>query len=294
MHHLKPSYLLPLGSLLLVLGIGLWLAPAQPVQAQCGSQASSCKNCHEVQGQDPVNNDGTGWHESHAFGDFCYICHAGNQQATDADAAHTGMVPPLSDIKASCQVCHTNDLEERAKVYETILGVETGTGAAAPAETNAATPEPQSESTAAPVESTAVPAAAVPVSDNTTVCPTGDKQLAVDDPSLVNYVQRYDEIVLGERPVNWGNMTLVGLIGLVAVGGGGFVFFNEMRLRRSSTETRKVEGEYPADVVDMLPAITALKSETRQSLKRILENPSKTDKVIGLLDAVVEDDKPEE
>ena len=46
--------------MLLVLGTGLWLATAQPVKAQCGSQASSCKNCHEVQGQDSVNSDGTG------------------------------------------------------------------------------------------------------------------------------------------------------------------------------------------------------------------------------------------
>ena len=42
---------------LLVLGTGLWLATAQPVKAQCGSQASSCKNCHEVQAQKPVNNE---------------------------------------------------------------------------------------------------------------------------------------------------------------------------------------------------------------------------------------------
>ena len=82
--------------LLLILSIGFFfLLPAQKVSAQCGSQASSCKNCHETQAQDPVNNDGTAWHASHAFGDFCYLCHAGNNQATDKTAAHTGMVDPL-------------------------------------------------------------------------------------------------------------------------------------------------------------------------------------------------------
>ena len=92
--------------LVLLIASGVWLATAQPASAQCGSQASSCKNCHEVQGQKPVNNDGTAWHQSHAFGDFCYICHGGNSQVMDKTAAHTGMVPPLSDVKAACQQCH--------------------------------------------------------------------------------------------------------------------------------------------------------------------------------------------
>ena len=65
---------------LAVIAVVAWPRPAS---AQCGSSASSCKNCHEVQGQDAVNADGTGWHQSHAFGDFCYICHAGNNQSMD-------------------------------------------------------------------------------------------------------------------------------------------------------------------------------------------------------------------
>ncbi len=121
MLHKRISFLLSLSGLLLALSVVLLGAPA--VFAQCGSEASTCKDCHEVQGQDPVNNDGTSWHESHAFGDFCYICHAGNQQAPTADAAHEGMVPPLSDVKASCQACHPNDLMDRAAVYATTLGV---------------------------------------------------------------------------------------------------------------------------------------------------------------------------
>ena len=107
---------------------GIALVTVQPVKAQCGSQASSCKNCHEVQAKDPVNNDGTSWHQSHAFGDFCYICHAGNNQATDKVAAHTGMVSPLADVKASCAQCHPNDLQARAQVYATKLGVQIGAG----------------------------------------------------------------------------------------------------------------------------------------------------------------------
>ena len=120
------SILLAATGMLLIVLTGAWLITATPTSAQCGSQASSCKNCHEVQGQISVNSDGTAWHTSHAFGDFCYICHAGNNQAANADEAHLGMVPPLSDIKASCQQCHPNDLQERAQVYATAMGVELG------------------------------------------------------------------------------------------------------------------------------------------------------------------------
>lgn len=124
----KYFYMMVAAGALLVIAASIWLGSATPANAQCGSQASSCKNCHEVQGEMPVNADGTGWHQSHAFGDFCYICHAGNQQATDAAAAHEGMVPPLSDVNAACQQCHVADLDDRAQVYATALGVEVGAG----------------------------------------------------------------------------------------------------------------------------------------------------------------------
>lgn len=261
---------------LLVLTTGLWLATAQPVSAQCGSQASSCKNCHEVQGQDPVNNDGKPWHQSHAFGDFCYICHAGNQQATDKTAAHTGMVPPLSDVKASCQQCHPNDLMDRAQVYATALGVQIGEG-------GSSSPASAPTENAAPAAS-AQPAAGTPATT----------QLDVNDPNLVDYTQHYDEIVLGKHPINWGNAILMVMIGLVVVGGGGFVITNEKLVKLSFGDTKKVEGEYPAEVVDMLPSITALKSQSRKSLKNILENPRKTEKVLGLIDEVVSEEKNNE
>ena len=131
MHKKKLFVTMIIAGFLLAIAAIPWLATAQPVKAQCGSQASTCKDCHEVQGQMSVNADGTGWHQSHAFGDFCYICHAGNQQATDKDAAHTGMVSPLADTKASCQQCHPKDLDARAKVYTDILGVDAAGGAAA-------------------------------------------------------------------------------------------------------------------------------------------------------------------
>jgi hypothetical protein len=283
-----------LGSLLLIIVFVLW---TPTVNAQCGSESSSCKDCHEVQGELSVNNDGTGWHESHAFGDFCHICHAGNLQATEADAAHLGMVAPLEDIEASCQSCHPNDLMERAQVYAVTLGIEIGGSASNPTLVTAPINTDLATLVTTPIHEEAAlieQAAVVPVAEQATACPVIDTQLAVDDPNLVDYAQRYNEIVLGERPINWGNITLIGMIGLVVLGGGSFVIFNEVRLSRLSRETVKIEGEYPADVVEMLPDIVRLKPQTRKTLENILNNPEKTDKVLGLIDAAVSDEETEE
>lgn len=262
---------------LLVIATSIWLASAQPVSAQCGSSASSCKNCHEVQGELPVNSDGTAWHQSHAFGDFCYICHAGNSQATDKVEAHTGLVDPLSDIQASCMQCHPDDLQDRAQVYATALGVEIGSGGGT--SEPAATSVPVADATIAGGTASSVPVTTV---------------IDLDDPNLVDYVQRYNEIVLGEKPVNWGNVILIAMIAMLLVGGGGFVVMNEKLVKVSFGDMKKVEAEYPADVVDMLPSLAGLKPQARKSLKNILGNPAKTEKVLGLIDAVVSEKKTEE
>ncbi|MCE9647465.1 MAG: hypothetical protein K8S20_15835 [Chloroflexi bacterium] len=263
--------------LAIVITAGFYLMTATPASAQCGSQASSCKNCHETQAEMPVNADGTSWHQSHAFGDFCYICHAGNNQATDKAVAHQGMVSPLADIKASCQQCHVTDLDARAQVYATTLGVTLGPGSAAPV-------------SGGDVEAT--PVAAAPASNTALV--QSCNEIMVDDPNVVNYAQNYNEIVLGKKPINWGNSILLAMIALMIVGGGGFVITREKLVNISFGDTRKAEGEYPADVVEMLPRIAELKSQSRKSLKNVLDNPGKADKVLDLIDAVVSDKKDKE
>ncbi len=268
------TFFIPLAAgILLLLISGIAFIGVKPAQAQCGSQASSCKNCHEVQGQDPVNTDGTGWHQSHAFGDFCYICHAGNNQAKDKAAAHEGMVSPLADVKASCQQCHAADLDARAKVYADALGVQVGAGSDAPASAEPAA--------AASTESAPAPSAASSSNCN---------QIVVDDPNAVNYAQNYDEIVLGKKPTNWGNLILLGMIGLMVVGGGGFVITREKLINVKFGDTRKVDEEYPADVVEMLPKIASLKTSTRKSLNNVLDS-KKADKVFDLMDAVSKKDE---
>jgi hypothetical protein len=223
----------------------------------------------------PVNADGTNWHQSHAFGDFCYICHAGNNQAKDESAAHEGMVAPLSDVQAACQQCHVADLQERAQVYAAILGTEIGSGAAAP---------DSGASEAAPVSLDPAPGV---------VSGQDCSEIVVDDPNVVDYAQKYDEIVLGKKPINWGNVILIGMIGMLVVGGGGLVVTREKLVNVKFGDTKKVEGEYPADVVDFLPAIAGLNSSSRKNLKNVLSNP-KAEKVLGLMDAVISDEKSEE
>ncbi len=113
--------------MLAVIAIVTWPHPAS---AQCGSSASSCKNCHETQKQDPVNTKGA-WHTQHAFGDFCEFCHAGNVKAKDEASAHAGMLDPLSDVQGSCQSCHPNDYIDRAKSYADALGKTVAAGSTA-------------------------------------------------------------------------------------------------------------------------------------------------------------------
>jgi hypothetical protein len=280
MQYKKPAFFFVLAGISLLIATGIFLATAAPVRAQCGSQASSCKNCHEVQGQDAVNADGTGWHQSHAFGDFCYICHAGNNQATEKAAAHEGMIAPMSDIQAACQQCHVADLQERAQVYATALGVQlTSAGDAAPAPSVADEPAPGLE---------AAQLAASPVSGSDCTA------LVVDDPNLISYAQNYDQVVLGKKPLNWGNTILGVMIVAMLVGGGGFVITREKLVKVSFGDTRPIRGEYPADIVEMLPQIAGLDGRRRKSLRNILAHPGKANKVLDLLDAVVSDETDEE
>jgi hypothetical protein len=274
---LKPFVLLFGGSLALALAIAL--LPAHTAEAQCGSQASSCKNCHEVQAQDPVNAKGE-WHIGHAFGDFCAFCHGGNVQATDKTAAHAGMVAPLSDIQANCASCHPTDTQARAKVYAAVLGVSIGTGsssgpAAPPAggSDGGASSSPQSPSSANPSAPASNPPAPAPVMGS--------------GPGLVDYVQRYDENVLGKYPTNWGNVILIAMIVLVLVGGGSYVVRQEGLVRISFKETKAIEGEYPKDVVDLVPEIARLKPSVRRSLHRLLQNPDATEGVLSMVDKLI-------
>jgi cytochrome c553 len=271
----RPFVLLFSGAL--VLAFALALLPTHAAQAQCGSQASSCKNCHEVQGQDPVNTNGE-WHIGHAFGDFCAFCHGGNVQATDKTAAHAGMVAPLSDIQANCASCHPTDTQDRAKVYAAVLGVSIGTG---PSSGPAAPPSAGSDggSSSSPSSSSA----GNPSAPASTAGPAPAPG-ASSEAGLVDYVQRYDENALGEYPTNWGNVILIALIAIVLVGGGSYVIYAEGLVKISFVETRPLGDEYPKDIVDMIPRIARLKPSARTSLRHLLEHPQATEDLLVSVD----------
>jgi hypothetical protein len=255
-----------IGTCLVVAAAAYWLSPASPAQAQCGSQASSCKNCHEVQGQDPVNAKGD-WHISHAFGDFCQFCHAGNVQATDKAVAHAGMVQPLDDIQTNCASCHPADTADKAKVYAAALGVTIG-GGGGPAAGGGPTQPP-----AAPQPTAAAPAVAT------------QAPVEMGGAGLIDYNAQYAETVEGKVSVNWGNVILGAMVALMAIGGGGFVLWNERRLRRAARpETRGAAavaeaaqlptvGAIAPDVLALLPKLQALNPLGRHALARLLADP---------------------
>jgi hypothetical protein len=267
-----PLLFLAAGLILLITVGVFFLLPAQPVSAQCGSQASSCKNCHETQAQDPVSNDLTTWHGQHAFGDFCYLCHGGNNQATDKAAAHTGMLKPLSNVVASCKSCHPTDFEARAQIYANTLGI----SADAIKSTLVATEI--SPAGAASAVATDVPAANIPAA-------------AIPSGTLVDYSQRYDEVALGKKPVNVGNIIAIALIALLLLGGGFLVARREGWLKVSFQETRVIQGSYPADVVDMVPGIAKLKPSARKDLLQILARPATAAELFALVNKLTRKDE---
>ena len=273
----KPHFFFLTGLALVFLAGSLLLLPIPTANAQCGSQASSCKNCHETQAQKPANNDGTAWHTEHQQIDACVNCHAGNPQSMDKAASHMGMVPWESDVKAGCFTCHPDDYLAKAQVYATSLGTTLGGGAPS----------------AAVTQSAAAPSAPV-----TAASPAAG--IVVNEPGEIDYTKQYDETVLGQHPINWGNVILVVMILAIVVGGGAFVYWNERRLRGSkgffpqslfpskiaiSDEAPLVEG-YSREVTALLPLIVRLNPVGLHALKRILQEPEQANEMLHALAAL--------
>ncbi len=243
--------------------------------AQCGSQASSCKSCHEVNGEMPVNATGE-WHVSHAFGDFCEFCHAGNVQATDKAAAHEGLVQPLDDVKLNCSSCHAQDYQAKAEVYATALGVTIGgsggaaqppAGAATTAET---TPqpaaEPAAEPAAQPVAEPAQQTAPQPVA-----APALPK-LASDE--VVDYVAQYK--AEQPQPLNTGSAVTGLLLAAVVALGAIFVIWNERRQharqQRAAASLQAImsNDERAQEMKQLLPVLEKLDTQALRGLRTFL------------------------
>ncbi len=266
--------LLIVAALIAVLGYAIW---PQTVSAGCGSSASSCQDCHEAKKQDSVNTNGA-WHTQHAFGDFCQFCHGGNTKATDKAAAHTGLVDPLSDVKASCQSCHPNDYMTRAQGYATTLGKTIGTGAATgtPTTSGGTTGSSGGTTPCAP----AAPAGSTTIDINQIYAAA--KSPATTSPG---------NIVLG--------VLIVGMTALL----GGLVWHYDRPLERLVGGFRRIlatpgpaplgsdatMGAIPADLAarpeirDLLPLLQRTDSPTARALVRLLHDPESGPKVIRAL-----------
>jgi cytochrome c553 len=280
MHPRKLAFWLVTAGLAVLITMGIFfLLPAQSASAQCGSQASSCKNCHETQGQDPVSNDLTTWHGQHAFGDFCYLCHGGNNQATDKTAAHVGMIDPLSDIVASCKSCHPKDYEARAQLYANTLGIKVNSLKS----TLAATANPLASATPAPVATATTAPLAFAAPAGAAVVPAAN---------IVDYSQRYNEVALGMKPANTGNVILVVLIAALVLGGGFFVARREGWIKISFQDTSTIQGSYPADVVDMVPELAKLRPSARQDLHQLLSRPGTAAELFALASKLIKGAEP--
>jgi len=273
MHHRSVTGALIIFGLALIGVSVIGLLMIQPAAAQCGSMASSCKSCHETQGQDPVNADGTAWHEDHALGDFCAMCHAGNTQATEAEAAHAGMVAPMADIQASCATCHRKNLEELAGVYTVALGIPP---AAPGTQAAAASPAPASATTAPDVpDAAAAPPAAT---------------MAANDPNLVDYVDRYNQEVLNQGPTNWGNVILIAMLVLLLAVGVFFINRREGWISVSFTEKKSPGRQYSEEVIGIAERAEKLSAAGRKSLARLLGRPAAATELLAALDRLSTDE----
>ena len=206
-----------LGIALLALVPLLLYLTRQTAEAQCGTSISSCKNCHEVQGEAPVNTIGE-WHTGHAFGDFCEFCHAGNVESKNKDEAHVGMVDTMVDVKASCQSCHPQDYDQKAQVYAAALGIHLGAGGGSGG--GAVGGDSGDAAGGAPAvtdggSETGADASGETASETTDAAAVESDMSAAPDGEIVDYNQLYAASQTPEAALSTGDMVLIVLIALL-------------------------------------------------------------------------------
>jgi hypothetical protein len=261
------SFLPLLAAAILVAVIWLAVLPST-ADAQCGTQMSSCRNCHEVKGQLKVNTKGD-WHVNHAFGDFCVTCHGGDAKVKDAAPAHAGMVKPLENITAACASCHPADLKTRADRYAKTLGVTAQLGA------GAAT-APAGASPAAPPVSQPVTSSVVSVGGG---CgPIGGVAVG----GLVDF-----NLPLDSAPgVNLGNIIVAGLILVMGAAWAGIVlaqWLGAARRRMADAAAKRPATALRPAVGALVPALSACDDETLNALASLLNRPEAGSQAIQTL-----------
>ncbi len=243
--------LLILITVALALPLLVWLAMPQPqASAQCGTKASSCKTCHEIQGKLRVNTKGD-WHVQHYFGDFCVFCHAGDAKATDKIKAHKGMVKPLEDVSASCAACHESDCNTRAERYAKVLGVTVGMGGGPTAPRGPAPLLPFVPRVAGVGGQTSLPG-----QDQSPIAESSPPSSSDKEP----------------RNVNWGNVALAAIALALLFGGGGYVLWNERRHSQRSAWDKLI-GNRP-ELGELMPLLIKADAQTVRVIARTLSERS--------------------
>ncbi len=247
------SSILPLLAASVVVA-AIWLAVLpSTADAQCGTQMSSCRNCHEVKGQLKVNTKGD-WHVNHAFGDFCVTCHAGASKVKDAAGAHVGMMKPLENITAACASCHPADLKSRADRYAKTLGVTAQLGSGAPA------------APAGPML-----AASESISTSTATSSSGCGPIGgVAVGGLVDFNLPQDS----GPGVNWGNIIVIGLILAMGAAWAGIVlaqWISAARRRMAEAAAKRPAAPLRPAVSALVPALAACDDATLDALSGLLK-----------------------
>ena len=246
-----------------------------------------------------VANNGD-WHKVHAFGDFCEFCHAGNVQSTAQDEAHTGMVAPLGDVKASCQGCHPNDYQPLAQIYASTLGVNLTAGGAG-GDGNANPPANSGASSSG--DSSACTTGATSVS-----APLGGEEIdfnllyaeATATPPLVSnwgnvillllifgtvgafFVTAWSWENWGQKVAGWINRNVSPIpqaIAAAAVRGDG---------GRAVTDPAQMEAllAQKPELQKLLPRLVNLPPETLASLDTLLANPERGSEILAAINQV--------
>ncbi len=266
--------------------LGALLSPV-PVEAQCGSSASSCKNCHEVNAKDPVNTKGA-WHVNHAFGDFCSFCHGGNVQAVKEQEAHQGMVQPLSNPQAACAACHADDYNQKAQVYAVALGVDLkAKGGSSSVSTGSSGSGSSGGNNAADSPPQPIPA-------------PGENRASGP---LIDYNQRYEVEVLGALDNSKAGNLILAVLALVFLVVGGVLVWHFEKLGDAWRQARAVpdwqkealSDSYAGPVIHAprpvvskpavaLPkGIESLDAETQTALRTLLADPEHSAAIIRAL-----------
>ena len=226
----------------------------QTAEAQCGTQMSSCRNCHEVKAQLKVNTKGE-WHTSHAFGDFCATCHGGDAKAKDKEPAHAGMFDPLQNVTAACATCHPADLKDRADRFAKTLGVTAQLGSGAPA-------------AGAPVAA-ATPSTAQPAPSGSSIGDCGPiAGVAVGD------IIDFNSPAAAAPGVNWGNVILVGMILALGAAWFGIAFagwIQAARKRVAAQAAQRPPAALPAPVSALVPELARCDDETLGAIEALLQ-----------------------